>query len=108
MIDDAGLGVFLYVYNRARTSLSRSFDRLVLSRTTPPLAAGASEALRDFGLGAQVLADLGCRRIRLLAYGERRIPGLDGFGIEVVERVPIPIAPRRVTAPAPVAKSESK
>jgi 3,4-dihydroxy 2-butanone 4-phosphate synthase/GTP cyclohydrolase II len=99
MIDDAGLGVFLYVYNRARTSLTRSFDRLVLARATPPTHAGASEALRDFGLGAQVLADLGCRRIRLLAYGDRRIPGLDGFGIEVVERVPIPIAPRRVLAP---------
>ncbi len=107
MIDDAGVGVFLYVFNRARTSLARSFDRLVLQRPSQHTPAGASEALRDFGLGAQVLADLGCKRIRLLAYGDRRIPGLDGFGIEVVERVPIPMAPRRTTAPAP-AKSESK
>ncbi|MCE9571626.1 MAG: 3,4-dihydroxy-2-butanone-4-phosphate synthase [Deltaproteobacteria bacterium] len=110
MIDDAGVGVFLYVFNRARTSLARSFDRLVLQRPSQQTPAGASEALRDFGLGAQVLADLGCRRIRLLAYGDRRIPGLDGFGIEVVERVPIPMAPRRAPAPVPAAaaKTESK
>ncbi|HKE14286.1 MAG TPA: hypothetical protein VKB80_05465, partial [Kofleriaceae bacterium] len=48
-----------------------------------------SEALRDFGLGAQVLADLGCRRIRLLSNTDRKIVGIEGFGIEVIERVPI-------------------
>ncbi|MEO6771805.1 MAG: bifunctional 3,4-dihydroxy-2-butanone-4-phosphate synthase/GTP cyclohydrolase II, partial [Kofleriaceae bacterium] len=50
----------------------------------------ASEALRDFGLGAQVLADLGCKKIRLMMWSDRKIPGLEGFGIDVVERVPIP------------------
>ena len=60
------------------------------SRAPTPASAAASEALRDFGLGAQVLADLGCRKIRLMIWSDRKIPGLEGFGIDVVERVPIP------------------
>jgi GTP cyclohydrolase II len=47
----------------------------------------SSEALRDFGLGAQVLADLGLSQIRLLSNSDRKIVGIEGFGIEVVERV---------------------
>jgi len=91
-IDDAGLGVFLYVVHRARMRLGTSFDRLVLQRPAgaPAAANGASEALRDFGLGAQVLADLGCKKIRLMMWSDRKIPGLEGFGIEVVERVKVP------------------
>jgi 3,4-dihydroxy 2-butanone 4-phosphate synthase/GTP cyclohydrolase II len=99
-IDNIGVGVLLYVVHRDRMRLGPAFDRLVLQRTS---AAGArrpdavanirndsSEALRDFGLGAQVLADLGLKRIRLMMWSDRKIAGLEGFGIEVVERVPIP------------------
>ncbi|MEZ4402805.1 MAG: 3,4-dihydroxy-2-butanone-4-phosphate synthase [Kofleriaceae bacterium] len=93
-IDDAGCGVFLYVYSRSRTSLARSFAKLVAGA---PAAAGtdarleaSSEALRDFGLGAQVLADLGLAKIRLLSNSDRKIVGIEGFGIEVVERVTLP------------------
>jgi 3,4-dihydroxy 2-butanone 4-phosphate synthase / GTP cyclohydrolase II len=43
--------------------------------------------LRDFGLGAQVLADLGCRKIRLMSNSDRKIVGIEGYGIEVVERL---------------------
>jgi 3,4-dihydroxy 2-butanone 4-phosphate synthase/GTP cyclohydrolase II len=92
-IDQAGLGVLLYVVNRHRMKLSSSFERLVLQREVARpafTAAQTSEALRDFGLGAQVLADLGCRKIRLMMWSDRKIPGLEGFGIDVVERVPIP------------------
>ncbi len=46
-----------------------------------------TEGLRDVGLGAQVLADLGCRKIRLLSNTDRKIVGIEGFGIEVIERV---------------------
>jgi 3,4-dihydroxy 2-butanone 4-phosphate synthase/GTP cyclohydrolase II len=88
-IDEAGVGVLLYVMARSRLSLGASFERLVLQRHAPS-TMGASEAIRDFGLGAQVLADLGCRRIRLIMYSDRKIPGLEGFGIEVVERVRVP------------------
>jgi 3,4-dihydroxy 2-butanone 4-phosphate synthase / GTP cyclohydrolase II len=109
-IDNAGVGVLLYVVNRSRTRLGPSFERLVLQRGLQPGlqrglqpgaardqvasikggAPGSSEALRDFGLGAQVLADLGLNRIRLMMWSERKIAGLEGFGIEVVERVPVP------------------
>jgi len=92
-IDEAGLGVFLYVVNPAHTSLQASFERTVLGdggRGERARAGAHSAVLRDFGLGAQVLADLGCRKIRLMSNSDRKIPGIEGFGIEVVERVPIP------------------
>jgi 3,4-dihydroxy 2-butanone 4-phosphate synthase/GTP cyclohydrolase II len=93
-IDDAGVGVFLYVVHRGRTRLGGSFERLVLQREVARASFAnlhqTSEALRDFGLGAQVLADVGCHKIRLMMWSDRKIPGLEGFGIDVVERVPIP------------------
>ena len=49
--------------------------------------------LRDYGLGAQILVDLGVKKIRLLTNNPRKIVGLKGFGLEVVERVPIEIPP---------------
>jgi 3,4-dihydroxy 2-butanone 4-phosphate synthase/GTP cyclohydrolase II len=100
-IDDAGCGVLLYVYPHGRTSLQRSFARLMEQQQQQPFqaqptwhgAAPTSDALRDFGLGAQVLADLGLRRIRLMTHVDRRIVGIEGFGIEIVEKVPIPVRP---------------
>jgi 3,4-dihydroxy 2-butanone 4-phosphate synthase/GTP cyclohydrolase II len=91
-IDEAGVGVLLYVMNRSRMRLGSSFERLVLQRSVAHVPPGAdhSSALRDFGLGAQVLADLGCKRIRLMIHSDRRIAAIEGFGIEVVARVPIP------------------
>jgi 3,4-dihydroxy 2-butanone 4-phosphate synthase/GTP cyclohydrolase II len=93
-IDDAGVGVFLYVINRSRMRLRTSFERLILQQQQPAsrdsVAAASSETLRDFGLGAQVLADLGLRKIRLMIHSDRKIAAIEGFGIEVVERVSIP------------------
>lgn len=95
-IDAAACGVLLYVVNRNRTRLATAFERFALQAERLPASARSSdhtsEALRDFGLGAQVLADLGCRKIRLMMWSDRKIPGLEGFGIEVVERVPVPPA----------------
>ncbi len=94
-IDREELGVFLYVYNKSRASLERAFAKQILEKSGGDGAGGESakdsEALRDFGLGAQVLADLGCRRIRLMSNTERKIVGIEGFGIEVAQRVPVPI-----------------
>jgi len=95
-IDDAGVGVFLYVVHRGRMRLGPSFERIVMGtvgRGSVPVIHQTSEALRDFGLGAQILADVGCHRIRLMMWSDRKIPGLEGFGIDVVERVPIPPVP---------------
>ena len=92
-IDQAGAGVLLYVVHRSRMRLAPSFERLVLQRRGDSVMAplhDSSEALRDFGLGAQVLADLGLKKIRLMMWSDRKIAGLEGFGVEVVERIPIP------------------
>jgi 3,4-dihydroxy 2-butanone 4-phosphate synthase / GTP cyclohydrolase II len=54
-----------------------------------PSAALADSPLREFGIGAQILADLGLHKIRLLTNNPRKIAGLSGFGLEVVESVPL-------------------
>lgn len=57
------------------------------------LKLGYKMDLREYGLGAQILADLGLRTIRLLTNNPRKIVGLEGYGLEVVEQVPIRVAP---------------
>jgi 3,4-dihydroxy 2-butanone 4-phosphate synthase/GTP cyclohydrolase II len=91
MIDDAGLGVLLYVFNRPRTSLAKSFERHLLRMPQASGGSRSSEALRDFGLGAQVLAELGLKKIRLLSNSDRKIVGIEGFGIEVARRLEIKV-----------------
>jgi 3,4-dihydroxy 2-butanone 4-phosphate synthase/GTP cyclohydrolase II len=60
------------------------------SEAPAPVSTLATDSpLREFGLGAQVLSDLGLHRIRLLTHNPRKIAGLSGFGLEVVESVPL-------------------
>jgi 3,4-dihydroxy 2-butanone 4-phosphate synthase / GTP cyclohydrolase II len=54
---------------------------------------GFAPDLRHFGIGAQILHDLGVRQIRLLTNNPRKVVGLDGYGLKIVERVPIQIPP---------------
>jgi 3,4-dihydroxy 2-butanone 4-phosphate synthase/GTP cyclohydrolase II len=49
--------------------------------------------LRDYGIGAQILSDLGLERIRLLTNNPKKIVGLKAFGLEIVDRIPIEIPP---------------
>ncbi len=52
--------------------------------------------LRDYGIGAQILRDLGVRRIKLLTNNPRKVVGLNGYGLEIVERVPLEMQPNLV------------
>jgi 3,4-dihydroxy 2-butanone 4-phosphate synthase/GTP cyclohydrolase II len=90
LIEEAGKGVLLYVFPRGRASLEAELG------VKPSGAAPSDPRLRNFGLGAQVLAHLGVRSIRLLTNNPRRIVGIGGYGLEVVECVPIKPAARVV------------
>jgi 3,4-dihydroxy 2-butanone 4-phosphate synthase/GTP cyclohydrolase II len=72
------------------------FHRSERSRTTEPCdqpdEKRDQKVLRQVGLGGQILSDLGIRKIRLLSNQPTHIPALQGFGIEIVERVPIDLA----------------
>jgi 3,4-dihydroxy 2-butanone 4-phosphate synthase/GTP cyclohydrolase II len=54
---------------------------------------GFQPDLRHYGIGAQILVDLGVRQIRLLTNNPKKVIGLDGYGLRIVERVPIQIPP---------------
>ena len=56
-------------------------------------ALGYEADMRDYGIGAQILVDMGLKRIRLLTNNPRKIVGLEGYGLQVVERVPIEVEP---------------
>lgn len=56
---------------------------------------GFKSDLRDYGIGAQILCDLGVKEIRLLTNNPRKIIGLEGYGLKIVERIPIVIPPHK-------------
>jgi 3,4-dihydroxy 2-butanone 4-phosphate synthase/GTP cyclohydrolase II len=58
-------------------------------------ALGFKADLRDYGIGAQILIDLGVRKIRLMTNNPKKIIGLEGYGLEIVERVPIEVEANR-------------
>ena len=59
------------------------------------LELGFKEDLRDYGIGAQILRDIGVHSLRLLTNNPRKIIGLQGYGLSVVERVPLEITPHK-------------
>ena len=84
-IEKAGSGALVYIAPRG--DLRRELDALLGARETSPLSTASDAPLREFGLGAQVLVDLGLHDIRLLTNNPRKIAGIHGFGLNVVERV---------------------
>jgi 3,4-dihydroxy 2-butanone 4-phosphate synthase/GTP cyclohydrolase II len=83
-IEAAGRGALVYIAPRGDLRGELAVWR-AMHDAPPPTAVDTP--LREFGLGAQVLADLGLREIRLITNNPRKIAGLGGFGLEVVERV---------------------
>ena len=73
---------------------ARDAGRLILHQELRPREgsqARSGRILRAIGLGGQILSDLGIQRIRLLSNTPMHIPALEGFGLEIVEQVPIPV-----------------
>jgi 3,4-dihydroxy 2-butanone 4-phosphate synthase/GTP cyclohydrolase II len=117
MIAEEGCGVVLYLHNTSRgfeiertVSSTDAFEpgsstalpaaqqasngRLILHqelRTREGSQARTGRILRAIGLGGQILSDLGIQRIRLLSNTPMHVPALEGFGLEIVEQVPIPV-----------------
>jgi len=85
-IEAAGAGVILYI--SPTIDIGRELGGKSATNTEEPVVSRPA-TLREFGLGAQVLSDLGCQKLRLLTNSQTKIAGLNGFGLEVVERVPL-------------------
>jgi 3,4-dihydroxy 2-butanone 4-phosphate synthase / GTP cyclohydrolase II len=123
MIAEEGCGAILYLHNASRgfeietapvahgafepdgvAVVKTESGRLILHpelRSREGLQARTGRILRAIGLGGQILSDLGIQRIRLLSNTPMHIPALEGFGLEIVEQVPIPVRePKRVAEEA--------
>jgi 3,4-dihydroxy 2-butanone 4-phosphate synthase / GTP cyclohydrolase II len=98
-VGEAGLGVIVYMRQEGRgiglgpKIQAYKLQEEGLDTVEANRKLGYGMDLREYGLGAQILVDQGLRTIRLLTNNPKKIVGLDGYGLEVVEQVPIRITP---------------
>ena len=101
MVEEEGKGVIVYMRQEGRgiglVNKLKAYHLQENGKDTVEAneALGFKADMREYGIGAQILADLGLHRIRLMTNNPRKIIGLQGYGIEVVERVPIETKPQK-------------
>ncbi|HXG08389.1 MAG TPA: GTP cyclohydrolase II [Gemmataceae bacterium] len=101
-VRDAGKGVVLYMRQEGRgiglLAKLRAYQlqqQEGLDTVEANRRLGFGPDLRHYGIGAQILVDLGIRDIRLLTNNPKKVVGLDGYGLRIVERVPIQVTPNQ-------------